>query len=66
MQDMDPEVLAALPADIRRELRLALMARRPAAEGAQRGRVAPPQRAKRARSACGGTAPITDFYRRTT
>ncbi|KAK9915303.1 hypothetical protein WJX75_007291 [Coccomyxa subellipsoidea] len=37
-EDMDPEVLAALPADIRRELRLALMARRPAAEGAQRGR----------------------------
>ncbi|BDA43773.1 DNA polymerase eta [Coccomyxa sp. Obi] len=66
-EEMDPEVLAALPADIRRELRLAqMMARRPpmAAE-APRGR--PPQRAKRARLGRPGrgTAPITDFYRRT-
>ncbi|CAL8468278.1 g7818 [Coccomyxa elongata] len=74
-EEIDPEVLAALPADIQRELRLAqMMARRPppTAAEAPRGRPLPrakqsAQSAKRARHGRPGrgTAPITDFYRRT-
>ena len=47
-QDLDPEALAALPPDIRRELRLAFMARRAAPRAG-----APP--AQRARAAAPGT-----------
>lgn len=69
VQDIDPEVLAALPAEVRREVRLALMAQRKdhqqGAPGKRGGGAAAASRpaAKRGRPASrSDTAPITKFY----